>query len=92
MGSKRPRMLTERRLVQWPHLTVTVLKRLLQGTLTWKARKEGEVMNHVKHTEKRKKIQKIIYMYSEDSVTEVAMDVAELLGGRRGEVVQRKGS
>jgi len=27
-------MLTERRLVQWPHLTVTVLNKLEQGTLT----------------------------------------------------------
>lgn len=33
-GSSRPLILTERRLVQWPHLTVTVLNRLLQGTLT----------------------------------------------------------
>lgn len=33
-GRSSARMLTESRLVQWPHLTVTVLKRLLQGTLT----------------------------------------------------------
>ena len=90
-------MLTERRLVQWPHLTVTVLKRLLQGTLTWKTSQEAQVINHFKHREEKKmeKLKLVVikkYIYSEDSVTEVAMDVAELLGGRRGEVVQRKGS
>ena len=33
-GSRRPRRLTERRFVQWPHLTVTVLNKLLHGTPT----------------------------------------------------------
>ena len=33
-GSRRARRLTESRLAQWPHLTVTVLNRLLHGTPT----------------------------------------------------------
>jgi hypothetical protein len=33
-GKRRPLMLTVSRLLQWPHRTVTVLNRLLVGTLT----------------------------------------------------------
>ena len=33
-GRSKPRMFTGKRLVQWPHLTVTVLNKLVQGTLT----------------------------------------------------------
>ena len=34
-GSGKPRMLTESRPVQCPHRTITVLERLLHGTLTY---------------------------------------------------------
>jgi len=33
-GKRRPLMLTVSRLLQWPHRTVTVLNRMLVGTLT----------------------------------------------------------
>jgi hypothetical protein len=33
-GKRRPLMLTVSKLLQWPHRTVTVLNRLLVGTLT----------------------------------------------------------
>lgn len=37
-GKRRPLMLTVSKLLQWPHLTVTVLNRLLVGTLTCSGR------------------------------------------------------
>jgi hypothetical protein len=42
VGRRRPLMLTVRRLLQWPHRTITVLNRLLLGTLTCKP--------HTQHT------------------------------------------
>jgi hypothetical protein len=36
VGRRRPLMSTVSRLLQWPHRTVTVLNRLLLGTLTCK--------------------------------------------------------
>lgn len=70
---------TDKRFEQWPHLTVTVLNKLLGGTLTC------QYHTLIENPRARDLILyeiyiRIIQIYSKDSVAEAAMDVTELLG------------
>lgn len=54
-GSRRPRRLTESRLAQWPHRTVTVLNRLLHGTPTCVEIEVGHGDSQVSHASRETK-------------------------------------
>jgi hypothetical protein len=81
VGMRRPLMSTVRRLLQWPQRTVTVLNRLLLGTLTCK-RPVPPVKSILKFPRKKRKREgeRGLITDDEDGVADVAVHVAELLG------------
>lgn len=86
-------MLTERRPLQWPHLTVTVFNKQLHGTLTWIS---YTTWKEIKNTGKKKKKkirperesidwatnkeQNCTMIYQQNGGAVTALNIANLLG------------